>query len=126
MNKITYQNFNQNKQHILIKFFSGKFTVMDIINSWENEIISGILTKQHTGYILDYTNASLLMNLKSDITTLVGYMHSEPDYFENNKFAIIMHKPSQVTIPFVLERTLTTFHTKPFSSIDAGIQWILN
>ena len=126
MNDIKYEETTKNRHFILIKTFFGDFSVSDIIKAWKKDIKKGTLSTEHTGSILDFTNAVLQMNLKSDVKKLIDYLGSEPDYFEGFKFAIIMHTPSQVTIPFVVERTENIFKSKTFYSLEAGKQWILN
>lgn len=125
MKGITYENIVEFEQLILIKIHVGNFTVDQIINSWKLAIINGDLKKGTIGTVLDFTNAHLKMNLKSDIEKLIAYLNSEPSYFRNFKFAVIMHEPSQVTIPFIVERSEHNFKTKTFHSFHAGKNWIL-
>ncbi|PCH76071.1 MAG: hypothetical protein COB98_07275 [Flavobacteriaceae bacterium] len=125
MNNITYSEINSNQKQVLVKTFFGDFSVVEIINVWKSDIATGKLRTAHSGAILDFTNATLRMNLSSDIAKLVSYLESVPAYFNGFKFAVIMHTPSQVTIPYVVERTNNSFKSKTFYTLEAGKQWIL-
>ncbi len=125
MNRITYENIVAYEQLLLIKTHIGNFTVDQLIDSWELAIKNGNLKKRTIGAILNFNNAHLTINLKSDIEKLVTYLNSQPNYFMNFRFAVIMHEPSQITIPFIVERTKKIFSTKTFHSIQAGKEWIL-
>jgi len=125
MKRITHKYIAKNQQLILTKTFYGTFLVSDIIDSWKYSIEEGILDKESKRAILDFSNAHLSMNLKGDVEKLVHYLDSQVDYFYAYKFAIIMQKPHQVTIPFVVERMEKNFKSKTFYTKEAGMQWIL-
>ncbi|MBL4746494.1 MAG: hypothetical protein JKY08_09005 [Flavobacteriaceae bacterium] len=125
MNRVNYQNISVEQQSILVKTYFGEFTCSEIIESWKSAIKKGLFKTNTARAILDFRDAHLHINLKSDIEKLTAYFSSEPTYFRNKKFAIIMTEPQQVTIPIILEKNGNIFISKVFYSLDAGKYWIL-
>ena len=65
------------------------------------------------------------MNI-NDYLLIADFYKSNLDVFGDSKIAFITEEPKDIVIPFLLETKDDGYHTKPFSTMVAAVQWVLN
>jgi len=121
--KFEYQ-FN-NSLGILFKTYYGLITIEDIESSWEYAFENGLIPKEKKGFILDYRNSNF--NIKINEHTLIANFYKKHiNIFGNYKIAIITEEPRDIVIPMLVESQDEGYSSKPFSTLEAAIAWILS
>ncbi|MBN2523895.1 MAG: hypothetical protein JXB24_11525 [Bacteroidales bacterium] len=109
---------------ILFKYYYGKITIEDITSSWVYAFANNIIPKEVRGFILDYRNANFDFDIKEHIK-IVEFYKKHLDVFGDLKIAIITEKPKDIIIPMMVETKDEGYYSKPFSTIEAAIAWVL-
>ncbi|AOW19856.1 hypothetical protein [Urechidicola croceus] len=109
---------------ILFKYYYGKISIETLITSWEENFNSDILKNDIKGFILDYTNASLEMDI-SEHLKIVQFYKSNLTIFGNYKIAVITNNPKDIVIPILVQSKDEGYASKPFSTIEGAIEWVL-
>ena len=108
--------------NILTRTFKGDVTMTDVISSWEYIINNRLITQTHKGVISDYSEACIQSDIE-DIAKLKNLVIENIDIFQNLKLAVIINSP-KIIIPMLFQYECSNIDTKPFSTIDAAIDWI--
>ncbi len=108
---------------IIIRDFNGSISVTDIIDSWEQIITNNLLTNSIKGVINNINNCELLMDFDS-FNRLMIYL-KEHEEFKNVKLAVIGTDSKKIVCPTMGEKTEIKLKIKPFSSVEAAVQWII-
>ncbi|WP_111710203.1 hypothetical protein [Lutibacter citreus] len=117
-------SFN-NSLGILFKTYYGPITINDIESSWEYAFEKGLIPKEKKGFILDYRKSNFNIKIKEH-NSIVNFYKKHIDIFGNYKIAIITEKPKDIVIPMLVEYQDNGYSSKPFSTVEAAIIWILN
>jgi len=108
---------------ILVRKFHGAVGVTDIISSWKYLLENKILNDEHLGVINDLCDCKLKMD-QDCFKQLIGYLKNSP-VFLNLKLAVICDTPEKIVFPLLGEHSVRELHIKPFSTLDAAVDWIL-
>jgi len=119
---IEYKNFIYHSEAILIRKFCGKVTVDDIIASWEYLLSNNLIKKELKGVINNLFECDLEMDLDS-FDTLITYLLAHPE-FSDLKLAVVCDSPKKIIFPMMGENQVTELKIKPFSTVEAAINWI--
>lgn len=109
---------------ILFKYYYGLISIADIYSSRDEAILNNIIPKGTRSFILDYTDASFDLNVK-EYPQIAEYYKNHLEVFRNCKIAIITHTPKDVVIPSLVEAIDEGYHSKPFYTLEAAIDWVL-
>jgi len=109
---------------ILFKYYYGPIDLQTIVNSWNYAISNRIIPTEINGFILDYRKGSLQIDLNK-FSTIPDYYKAHPEIFENKKIAIIVDKPRDIVVPMLVREKDSGYESKPFSTLEAAMQWIL-
>jgi hypothetical protein len=109
---------------ILFKYYYGPITIDDIYSSWDDAISNNVIPKGTRSFVLDYTAASFDIKIK-DHTKIAKYYRNHLEVFRNCKIAIITQTPKDVVIPALVETIDEGYHSKPFYTLEAAIDWVL-
>jgi len=123
MEKKFEYKFN-NSLGILFKTYYGLITIEDIESSWKYAFDKGLIPKEKKGFILDYRNSNFNLKIKEHIS-IANFYKKHIDIFGNSKIAIITEDPRDIVVPILVESNDDGYSSKPFSTLEAAIAWIL-
>lgn len=121
--KFDYQYNNSNG--ILFKTYYGLITIEDIESSWKYAFENGLIPKEKKGFILDYRNSNFNIKIEDHIS-IANFYKKHIDIFGNYKIAIITENSRDIVIPILVESQDEGYHSKPFSTLEAAINWVLS
>jgi len=113
-----------NKNGILFKYYFGDIKIEDIESSWDLAINTGLIPKETKGFILDYQNAAFDIKI-SEYHKISDYYRNHIEVFGGVKIAIITQSPRDVVIPTLVESHDNGYLSRPFSTLEAAIRWVL-
>jgi len=109
---------------ILVRVFSGRVEIGDILNSWKSIGDSPLLTHQINGIINDLSNCELCMDMEG-FKKLIEFLKDQ-DYLKTVKLAVITDSPQTIVFPMLGETQEKDLMIKPFCTEQAAVNWILN
>jgi hypothetical protein len=109
---------------IVIKTYHGSITVSDIHNSWLHAFSHGSFPLQNTGFVLDYREAVLDMNIREH-AAIADFFKDHLAYFGNKKIAVVTENPDDIVIPVLVREKDSGYESRPFSTMEGAIQWVL-
>lgn len=110
---------------IQFKTYYGSITIEDIESSWEYAFANNLLNPERKGFILDYLNSSFCIDLDR-YTAISNFYKKHLDVFGNFKIAILIASPKDIIIPVLVEYQDDGYCSKPFSTLEAAIEWVLS
>jgi len=123
-NRQNFRYFFDESSEILYKYYYGSIKIDDISGSWEYAILNNLIPKEVKGFILDYREASLDID-RRDYIMIPEFYKSHPEVFKNFRIAILLDKPRDIVIPILVMEKDDGYSSKPFSTLDAAIKWVL-
>lgn len=121
---IEYVKHNLYPESILIRNFIGKVDVNNIIDSWEYLHKNNLIDINIKGIINNLTGCELIMDMES-FKILIAYLKKE-DSIKKIKLAVISDIPETIVFPFLGENQESELKIKPFSTMEAAVNWIMN
>ena len=109
---------------IMYKYYYGAITLEDIFSSWDYAISNNIIPIETTGFILDYREANLNIEL-TKYGKIAEYYYQHLDTFGNKEIAIISQNPKDIIISDLVESKDSGYASRPFYTAEAAISWIL-
>ena len=110
-------------ESILIRNFIGKVSLKDIIDSWEYLHVNNLIDNKVKGVINNLSGCELIMDMEN-FKTLIDYLKKQ-DYIKEIKLAVITDTPKTMIFPFLGEEQERELKIKPFSTMEAAVNWIL-
>ncbi len=110
---------------ILYKYYVGKISILDITASWEYAFAKQLVPKNVRGVILDYKAATFDIKI-DEHTQIADFYEDHLEVFGGLKIAIITDNPKDIIIPSLVETKSNGYLSKPFSTLEAAINWVLN
>ena len=121
---ISYRKHHLYPESILVRDFTGKVGVQDIIKSWDYIIEHKLIEDTTKGVINNLSACDLQMNLES-FDTLIAYL-KEQKQLSSLKLAVICDNPRTIVFPTLGEAKERSLQIKPFSTMEAARNWVLN
>lgn len=121
--KFKYE-FN-NSLGILFKTYYGPITIEDILSSWEYAFENQLIPKDKKGFILDYRDSNFNIEI-SEYTAISDFYKKHIAVFGNYKIAIISEKSRDIVVPILVETKDDGYISRPFSTLEAAINWVLS
>jgi len=110
---------------IMFKTYYGQITIEDIESSWEYAFKNDLIPKENKGFILDYRNSNF--NIKTDrYSAIADFYKKHLDIFGNFRIAILTENPNDIVIPMLVESQDDGYSSRPFSTVEAAISWVLH
>ncbi len=109
---------------IMYKQYIGKITLQDIFSSWDHAINNHLIPKEVKGFILDYQNAEIMINVKN-YGQIPDYYKKHLDIFRNQKIAVVVVNAKDIVIPALVKKKDKDYISHPFTTIEGAIDWIL-
>ena len=119
---IKYERHPQYPESILIRKFIGTVNVQNIIDSWEHLNKENIIDENIKGIINDLEGCDLQMSFSS-FETLISYLKKH-NFIKKVKLAVVCDTPEKIIFPLMGEKRETELKIKPFSTIEAAVNWI--
>lgn len=117
-------HFN-NSMGILFKTYYGLISIEDIESSWEYAFENDLIPKEKKGFILDYRNSNFNIKVE-EYTAIVNFYKKNIDIFGNYKIAILTEEPRDIVVPILVETLDEGYSSRPFSTLEAAIDWVLS
>jgi len=111
-------------QRILYKYYYGSISMEDIKSSWLHAFENNIIPNETSGFILDYRNATFDMEI-DEHEAIADFYKNNLAVFQDKKIAIISDEPKAIVIAILTESKDDGYYSKPFSTVEAAIAWIL-
>ncbi len=124
MNKKFKYQFDYSLE-ILFKYYYGQITIEDIESSWEYAFENHLIPKEKKGFILDYRNSNFKLKI-DEHTAISDFYKKHLDIFGGFKIAILTENPKDIVIPILVESQDEGYSSRPFSTLEAAIDWILS
>lgn len=112
------------KTNILHKTYYGSISMEEIESSWKYAFNNGLIPKDVKGFILDYRNANFDINIEKHIE-ISDFYKKFIEIFGGLKIAIITENPKDIVIPVMVNTKDEGYSSRPFSTVEAAIVWIL-
>ncbi len=110
---------------IVFKYYYGYITTKDIIDSWDFAIREGLIPKENKGFILDYRQASFKVDI-SECDHIPLYYQKHPEVFRGYKIAVVTENQQDIVIPFWVKEKDDGYESRPFSTLEAALCWVLD
>ena len=110
---------------IFFKHYYGNITLDDIYSSWKYVIDNHLIPSETKGFILDYRDATLDFPPKQH-SAISDFYKSHLEVFGNLKIAILTDNPQNVVVSVLVESEDEGYHSRPFTTMQAAIVWVLS
>jgi len=110
---------------ILFKYYYGLISIEDIESSWEFAIENGLIPKEIKGFILDYRNSNFNLKIEEH-TAIANFYKKHLDVFGSFKIAILTVEPKDIVIPILVGSEDEGYSSRPFSTLESAIKWVLS
>jgi hypothetical protein len=120
---ILYKNHELYPESILIRNFTDKVSVNEIIDSWEYLIDNKMIISTIKGVINNISGCELKMDLNS-FKILIDYLKKK-ESLRRIKLAVICDNPKMIIFPTLGEVEEKELKIRPFSTLEAATDWIL-
>jgi hypothetical protein len=107
---------------VIVRRFSGEVCIEDMMESWNKLLASYTNLTDYKGILTSFLDAEIKhedQNLNIIVEFLKGYL----DQLKNLKIAVVMDTP-MVTNTIIMEQRVKSLQIKPFTTIEAAMQWI--
>lgn len=110
---------------ILFKTYYGLISIEDIESSWEYAFKNGLIPKDKKGFIVDYRESGFNITPKQS-TAISDFYKKHIDIFGGYRIAVLTENPKDIVIPTLVEMQDEGYNSKPFSTLRAAIDWVLD
>lgn len=110
---------------IFFKYYFGPITLEDIGDSWEHVIKNQLIPEGTRGFVLDYRNAEINIP-PARHTHIADFYKNHLEIFNNTKIAILTDNPKNVVISILVESKDEGYKSRPFSTMESAIRWVLS
>ncbi|MFA9389451.1 MAG: hypothetical protein ACERKD_06570 [Prolixibacteraceae bacterium] len=111
--------------NVLYKYYYGAIGIDDIASSWKYAFDNKLIPKDTRGFILDYREANFKIEI-DEHTAIADFYRNHLEVFGNKKIAILTNDPKDVVIPVLVESIDDGYISKPFSTMNAALNWVLS
>jgi hypothetical protein len=119
---IEYKRHELYPESILIRKFIGKVTFNEIFDSWKYLCENKQIDNKIKGIVNDLLDCEIEMDLKS-FENLLNYIENQ-DCIRKIKLAVITNNPKIIIFPILGENQKKELKIKPFSTMDAAVDWV--
>lgn len=109
---------------VIIRRFSGEVCFEDMIESWKKLLASYSNLKDYKGILTSFLDADIKHDDRN-LNVMVEFLKDYLDQLKDLKIAIVMNTP-MVTNTIIVGQRVKSLQIKPFSTVEAAMQWINN
>jgi hypothetical protein len=120
---IFYKKHELYPEWILIRDFTEKVSVDEIIDSWEYLLETGMISSTVKGVINNLSGCDLRMDL-TGFKTLTDYLKKK-ESLRRIKLAVICDNPKTIVFPVLGEFQEKELKIRPFTTLEAAVEWII-
>ncbi|MBN2638059.1 MAG: hypothetical protein JXR65_03110 [Bacteroidales bacterium] len=120
---IEFIRHEQYPEWVLVRKFSGKVEVKDIIDSWQYLLSLNILDDKVKGVINDLSHCDLNMDMDG-FQQLMKYLKSK-SVFNAFKLAVVCDDPKTIIFPVMGGVQGDGLKIRPFTTMDAAVEWLI-
>ena len=110
---------------IMFKYYYGPIDIEDIESSWEYAFENKIIPENVKGFILDYQNATFVFDVDQH-SSIPNFYKKHLEVFGDKKIAIITVQPKDIVIPVLVSNNDDGYLSRPFSTLESAILWVLS
>jgi hypothetical protein len=110
---------------ILFKYYYGATTIRDIESSWEYAFKNGLIPREVKGFILDYRKSTFDVKI-DEYMAIPNFYQKHIDIFGDLKIAILTEDPKDIVVPILVELEDEGYLSKPFTTLESAIKWVLS
>ncbi len=109
---------------VIIRRFTGELKFEDILESWKKLLATYSNLEDFKGILTNFLDAEIKHEDKN-LNVLVEFLKGYLDQLKDLKIAIVMDTP-MVTNTIIVGQRVKSLQIKPFSTVEAALQWIEN
>jgi len=107
---------------VIVRRFSGEVCIEDMMESWKKLLASYTNLKDYKGILTSFLDAEI-KHEDHNLNVLIEFLKNYLDQLKDLKIAIVMDTP-MVTNTIIVGQQVKSLQIKPFSTVDAAMQWI--
>jgi len=107
---------------VIIRRFSGEVYIEDMMDSWDKLLASYSNLKDYKGILTSFLDAEI-KHEDNNLNVVVEFLKGKLDQLKDLKIAVVMDTP-MVTNTIIMGQKVKSLQIKPFSTVDAAMQWI--
>jgi hypothetical protein len=109
---------------VIVRRFTGEVRIEDMIESWNRLLASYTNLRDYKGILTSFLDAEI-KHEDQNLNVLIEFLKNYLDQLKDLKIAVVMDTP-MVTNTIILGQLVKSLQIKPFSTIEAAMQWIEN
>ncbi len=110
---------------IVTKIYFGDISLEDIFNTWDEAKLLNLIPYNVSGFLLDYRNSNINIH-PLESPKIAKYYQKNLELFGNKKIAILSESSKNIVTPILVQELDQGYSSRPFSSYEAAIHWILS
>ena len=107
---------------VIVRRFSGEVCIEDMTESWKLLLSSYPNLKEYKGILTTFLDAEI-KHEDQNLNVLIEFLKDYLDQLKDLKIAVVMDTP-MVTNTIIVGQQVKSLQIKPFSTVDAAMQWI--
>jgi hypothetical protein len=107
---------------IIIRRFAGEVCFADMMESWEKLLDTYENLQDYKGILTTYLDADI-KNEGTNLNVMVEFLRAYVDRLKNLKIAVVENTPL-VTNTIIVSQRVKSLQIKPFSTVEAAMNWI--
>ena len=107
---------------VIIRRFTGEVCFADMIESWKQLLLYYKNLQDYKGILTTYLDADI-KDEHANLNVVVEYLMNYVDRLKNLKIAVVENTPL-VTNTIIVSQRVKSLQIKPFSTMEAAMNWI--
>ncbi|MDA3928020.1 MAG: hypothetical protein PF541_03620 [Prolixibacteraceae bacterium] len=105
--------------------YIGILSIKDIEKYWKKAIQNNLVHSEIKGFILDCRNAVIEIE-EYEAKKLSDFFKKNISLFQFKRFAYLTETPNQIVFPILMQEEDYLYKSRPFSTLEAAVNWLLN
>jgi len=107
---------------VIVRRFSGEVCIEDMMESWKLLLSSYTNLREYKGILTSFLDAEI-KHEDQNLNVLIEFLKNYLDQLKDLKIAVVMDIP-MVTNTIIVGQKVKFLQIKPFSTVEAAMQWI--
>ena len=107
---------------VILRRFTGEVRLEDMMESWNMLLASYTSLKDYKGILTSFLDAEIIHE-DNNLNAMVEFLKDYLDQLKDLKIAVVMNTP-MVTNTIIVGQQVKSLQIKPFSTVEAAMQWI--
>ena len=109
---------------VIVRRFTGEVRIEDMMESWNKLLASYTNLRDYKGILTNFLDAEI-KHEDQNLNVLIEFLKNYLDQLKDLKIAVVMNTP-MVTNTIIVSQRVKSLQIKPFSNVEAAMQWIEN